>query len=83
MGQKAKGHIIQEAPVKNDPLMALNTGYAQSKFIGTLLCCGVFVLFCAELPLRGLGHLCSCSSSNSKVDRAPVRDRADTTQLRK
>lgn len=34
MGQAAAGQLIPEAPVSNDPLMALSTGYAQSKFIG-------------------------------------------------
>ncbi|EKG13123.1 AMP-dependent synthetase/ligase [Macrophomina phaseolina MS6] len=38
MGQAAEGQTIQESAVDEDPLMALNTGYAQSKFIGALSC---------------------------------------------
>lgn len=61
MGQKAKGHIIQEAPVKNDPLMALNTGYAQSKFIVEKITQHYSSAFSTPVKLFRVGQLCGHS----------------------
>lgn len=36
MGKSAIGKTISESPIENDPSLALETGYAQSKFIGTV-----------------------------------------------
>lgn len=38
MGKSAIGKTIPESPIENDPSLALETGYAQSKFIGIISC---------------------------------------------
>ncbi|KAB2574528.1 Non-canonical non-ribosomal peptide synthetase FUB8 [Lasiodiplodia theobromae] len=62
MGQAAAGQLIPEAPVSNDPLMALSTGYAQSKFIVEKITQHYATALSAPVKLFRVGQLCGHSS---------------------
>ncbi|KAL1630111.1 putative NRPS-like protein biosynthetic cluster [Diplodia seriata] len=62
MGQAANGQMIPEAPVQDDPLMALNTGYAQSKFIVEKITHHYAAALSVPVKLFRVGQLCGHSS---------------------
>ncbi|OJD40614.1 male sterility protein [Diplodia corticola] len=62
MGQAANSQLIPEAPVSNDPMMALNTGYAQSKFIVEKMTYHYATALCVPVKLFRVGQLCGHSS---------------------
>ena len=43
MGKAAAGQKIEETPITNNPSLALETGYAQSKFISKIMSAKVVV----------------------------------------
>ncbi|KAF2089388.1 male sterility protein [Saccharata proteae CBS 121410] len=59
---QAKGVQIKEAPVQDDPDMALNTGYAQSKFIVEKISQHWAKAFSMPVSLFRVGQLCGHSS---------------------
>ncbi|KAL1631005.1 putative NRPS-like protein biosynthetic cluster [Neofusicoccum ribis] len=61
MGEAAKGQQIQEGPVSDDPLMALNTGYAQSKFIIEKITQHYATALSIPVKLFRVGQLCGHS----------------------
>ena len=62
MGKSASGKTIRETPIANDPSLALETGYAQSKFIVEVI--SQVLATASNIPVRifRVGQLCGHST---------------------
>lgn len=65
MGKFAVGKVIHEAPIANDPSLALETGYAQSKFIVEVISQVYSEALGIRVRMYRVGQLCGHSTLGS------------------
>ncbi|GAB7353494.1 hypothetical protein MBLNU459_g3943t2 [Dothideomycetes sp. NU459] len=74
MGKSAISKTISETPISNDPALALETGYAQSKFIVELLTQTYSRTFNSPVRIFRVGQLCGHSTLGAwnKTEMFPI-----------